>query len=164
MGTLILIYALASCALRWRGHIPLPHPPPWATKAAHYFNFSMFLPPKCLCQIKPCSYISNSYYYYVWWNCIEVNKPVSNLVGARLLHSGEFYWKWIMELVNHSYQSVNSIRTKHINRQQCHTQQPLNPCYSYSLCKTSLWCMTAVWRWWTTALWIPLEDKVHFMS
>ena len=45
MGTLILIYALASCALRGRGHIPLPHPPPWAAKAAHYFNFSHVPPP-----------------------------------------------------------------------------------------------------------------------
>ena len=40
MGT--LIYALAS---RGRRHIPLPHPPPWATTAAHYFNFSHVPPP-----------------------------------------------------------------------------------------------------------------------
>ena len=40
MGTLILIYALASHALRGRGHVPLLHPLPWAALAAHYFNFS----------------------------------------------------------------------------------------------------------------------------
>ena len=44
MGTLILIHALVSRALRGRGHVPLPHPPPWAAKAAHYFNFSHISP------------------------------------------------------------------------------------------------------------------------
>ena len=53
VGTLILIYALASRASRGRGHIPLPHTPPWAAKAPDYFNFSHVSPPKLLGQIKP---------------------------------------------------------------------------------------------------------------
>ena len=53
MGTLILIYALAYRTSCGRGHIPLPHPPPWAAKATHYFNFSHVSPLKFLGQIKP---------------------------------------------------------------------------------------------------------------
>ena len=38
------------------GHIPLPHPPPWAAKVADDFNFSHVSPTKLLGQIKPCSW------------------------------------------------------------------------------------------------------------